>query len=245
MNTQVLDRVAFDSSIAEQQKLRVSDKYITMDTSAMVRTVIDKLGVPATIRVFGNKRIKSTKHTVEIRLQTPLMLVGSECYPTVLITNSYAGESSLQVTVGFHRLVCSNGMVAGVVHFRERINHVGAKNSDKFTHLADTIKRAIEFSCSRLEEIAARANAATATEAELQDLLGAVMASPTLAKRVKEATRYARPEDRTGPNGTLTMWNLWNIVNEQMRKGGRSEVRLLERNVKLANAVDSVIKLAA
>jgi hypothetical protein len=174
---------------------------------------------------------------VQLQLRKPLMLAGTECYPTVYIRNSYAGESALIVTVGFYRLVCSNGMAVGTVDFKESITHVGKRNADKFSQLANTIKRAVEFSCTQLEAIVERANSCTATEEDIARLLGAMKSSTRLHGRVMDAIRSARPEDRTGPNGSLTMWNVWNILNEQMRKGSRSQVRQLERNVQLANAV--------
>lgn len=220
----------------------VTSKYVTMDTSELVRKVINDLGVAAQIRVLNSRSRKSTKHMVEIRLQRPLQLLGTECYPTVYVRNSYAGEGSLQVTVGFHRLICTNGMTVGSVDFQERINHVGKRNQDKFTQLSNTIKRAIEFSCTRLEAIAEKANSKQATDAEIRLLLGSISASQGLSKRIKDAMQYVRPEDLTGPvdyrgQPTLTLWGIWNIINEQIRKSGRSEMRLVERNDKLANAV--------
>lgn len=225
-----------------RERKPVSNKYVTMDTSELVRKVINDIGIAAQIRVMGCRNMKSTKHMVEIRLQRPLQLLGTECYPTVYVRNSYAGEGSLQVTVGFHRLICMNGMTIGTVDFKERMNHVGKRNQDKFTQLSETIKRAIEFSCTRLEAIVEKANSKQATDAEIQLLLGSISASKGLANRIKDAMQYVRPEDLTGPldyrgQPTLTLWGLWNIINEQIRKSGRSELRLVERNDKLANAV--------
>lgn len=65
------------------------------------------------------------------------IVVGDTIYPMVKIQNSYDGRLRLNIQLGFHRLVCSNGMTAP-------IGEVKKLNSIHTESVQDTVKKYLE-----------------------------------------------------------------------------------------------------
>lgn len=222
-----------------------SNKYRAFDTESLVRSVVDQEGFAGTIRVVGSgRRVRNTKHSVTLTMHRGIELLGTTCFPRVTISNSYGGESALRVTVGFFRLICTNGMGVGTKEFSRSIRHT-ASGEKQVAALAQGITEAIEYCYTKLSGMAERLHAKQATQADIDAILLAIRASGRLADRVTQAIQFPRIEDtiqapvvsisdnRNTP--AVSLWNVWNIVNEQMRLASRSEQALLERDQLLGN----------
>ena len=241
------DATELVSTAAMYNPHKVSGRYRPIDTEALVRQIVGDLGMDedSTIDVL-RPRGKSSRHGVVLTVGSPVMLAGTSCFPRIYVRNSYAGESSLTVDVGFYRLICSNGMMVGSTHFRGRIRHVQSGVS-QLDWLRTQIVAAVQWLQEELPQLVTRLNSNLLTIEQIRAILGAIGAGANLLKHMEHVmynpTHYLRPEDRS-PQG-LTAWNVWNVVNEQMRRRSRSPLRQLERNSGLLDAINAEISQAA
>ena len=165
-------------------------------------------------RVRDQGRREHTKHLVRLR-HAGGDFSGPEAGEIVLL-NSHDGTSSYQLLAGFFRFVCSNGLIAGDVTNDIRIRHSG-----------NVVGDVIEGSYRVLDNIRA-----------LEDRIGAYKG--TTLNHV-EATEFSRAaaELRWGPGADanrerqllyvrrdddrdLTLWNVYNRVQENLIRGGLS-----------------------
>lgn len=240
-HSQKLDRV---SPIAYSHRIGVterSNRYRSIDTQSLVTRVLSDIGLDASIDSVATPN-KSTKHAVVITLSTPVMLAGTSCFPRIYVRNSYAGESALTVRVGFYRLICANGMMVGTTHFNGRILHLES-GIKQLPQLRQAVQDAIEWCTTGLPALADRLNQLVLTPVQVSTILASIKASSRLAEAVSYRLQYPltsiRAEDRR-PDGTLTAWNIWNIVNEVQRVHSRSPLRQLDTNANLLQVVEEV-----
>lgn len=247
-----LNTVAIDQ-YAERALRSTSGRYRPIDTQSLVTRIIADLGLDATVESVSGRgpgsgaAPKSTKHAVVLTLLKPVILAGTPCFPRVYVRNSYDGESALTVRVGFYRLVCSNGMMIGTTHFNGRVLHLesGVK---QLSTLRSSVVAAVKWCTDELPKLADRLNSVVLSSVQISTVLATIGASTRLADRVSYRILYPlsslRSEDRRA-DGTLTAWNIWNIVNEVQRETSRSQLRQLEVNAKLLDAVEAVSQQAA
>lgn len=184
--------------------------------------------------------LKSTRHVVEYRLNTTMKVLGDEGVPRLIFINSYNGESSLQIKVGFYRMVCSNGLILGTDLFSEKIIHVkGQTFEQKIKQLEVKIAAALEYIKESMADDISEKMGKTLSSHETTQLLDALNISNKVRDTVKDRLEYRalRPEDNTG-----TVWALYNVVQEEIKQRSRSELSFNVRNVKL---MDEFIKLSA
>lgn len=217
-----------------------SPKYKQVSTKLVIDKLISAGWIP--VRVAG-KRGNSpySKHLVEFR--NPLFCNDSDYEPRVLLTNSHDGTSSFQLRLGVFRLVCSNGLVVGTSTFKtHRIRHVGFCLSKVDAALAE-----IEAATTTIRDLVTAFNGRTLTAEECSRF---VFAAAELRWGNKVPLQYGlllkprRPED-VG----LTLWQVFNVVQENLIKGGiqyasvdvnSRQRRNTTRGIK---AIDSNIKL--
>lgn len=226
---------------AVQTGLNTSNRYRPIDTKSLVESVVQRLGLNASIDSITNWRNKSTKHAVVLTLSQPVMLAGTACFPRIYVRNSYAGESALTVRIGFFRLVCSNGMMVGSMFFDGRIRHVQS-GVDKLDQLIESVQSAVDYCTLKLPEIAEQMNAVVLSKSQVEIILTSIGASKRLSESVLykiEHPSNIRAADKQA-DGSLSAWNVWNVINEQGRIGSRSVLHTLERDAKLFEAVQSV-----
>jgi hypothetical protein len=230
---------------AEKTLSNTSNRYKAIDTEQLVTQVLQNIGLNATIDAIS-MRGKSTKHAVVLTIQTPVLLAGTECFPRIYILNSYAGESSLQIRIGFYRFICSNGMMIGTTHFGRSIRHVQS-GIDKLTELQSAIVAAVQYMTTELPAIAESLNRIVLTASQVESILANIGASQRLADKIMpyvqpstsiNILRYVRPEDKQS-DGTLSAWNMWNLINEATRQSSRSQLRALDKDARLFDAIQA------
>lgn len=205
---------------------KVSDRYVVATTADVIEDM-NKLGwnvVQASMR----KRQKSSSGRFSYHMivfEHPEMVVEKintetgepevEGFVRIVLTNSHDGFSAFKFRVGLFRLVCENGLIISTKDFsnmsishinysfeglRNLLNLVVSKLPEQLKEMNEMMK--IKVTKEQVEEFATKAYALRSTK--LPD-------KETLASFV-EATRE---EDKEA-----TLWNLFNIVQEKIIKGG-------------------------
>lgn len=189
---------------------------------------VEKQGFQKHRAIFSSDLLK-TSHNDEGKLQ-------------LLLTNSHDGTSSVILSMGFYRLVCSNGLVIGNTVETIRLPHKG-----QFIH--DNIERAIE-------KIAAQADNAN------NDI--AKMRSTNLSKSSQnelfyEASKLRFPEKQVSSvkfninrydDRKDDLFTVYNVAQENLIRGGSSamifneETKLFEqKTLRAIKSIDSQTKL--
>lgn len=220
------------NNIAPNTKITktMSPKYEIFDTRAIVEKIMSDLGLDCTIKIKGNSPNRvSTKHFVEIALNETFDLPDGKYSPRIIIGNSYAGESSLNVRIGLFRFVCENGLIIGSSTYCKRIRHYGKSSREHVESLTLAIQDAID----KAKDLAwyqytIMQNKLSLVEAQRK------VDSLNLSKKVSEQVVSTFNNATREEDSTQTVYALYNIVNEIMRQRGRSEMRQIERNSNLA-----------
>jgi hypothetical protein len=229
MKTTTLNHV---SANAKKSK-PMSKNYKTYDTKKLVETVINNLGLDCTIHASGNlPGRKSTKHFVEITLNERFTLPDGIYSPRIIIRNSYAGESALIVQIGLFRFVCSNGLLLGTKTFAQKIRHVGKSEEQVLEELNTSILVAID-KAKDLAWYQYTIMQVKLTYLEAQRKIESLKLPESVSKKVLATFEWP---DRPADEG-MTIYTLYNIVNEIMRQRSRSEMRQIERNNNLAETL--------
>jgi hypothetical protein len=217
-----------------------SAKYLQINSTELVSTcdnIISQLGFNFERKI--TKR-RGTKHTITYKLNTNLTIFGDVVKPTVMITNSYKGESPLVINFGYYRLVCENGLMMSDVDETNviKIRHVrGPKSADQLKTLeyeiAASINRAVEY-VAKLEQQLSKPMTVENREKLIESL--------PLPKKTKALVRerFNRPI-RQEDNGN-TLWHIWNVVNEANRETSRTENAAMTRDESL---LSNIVRLAA
>lgn len=247
--------LALTGTAAMYNPHRVSGRYRPIDTESLVRQALERIGLNADIRVMGSRSRKSTRHGVVLRLSESVVLGNTVCFPQIYVRNSYAGESSLRINVGFYRLICSNGMVVGTDYFDKRIRHVQA-GVDQLGELMDQLVAAVAWIRNELPGLVSKLQARVLTSTEITAVLDQLDLSKSTRSALDLAMRHplqlVRPEDRIQngerdtytagepSDGEFSAWNLWNLVNEYLRRRSRSELRQVGKNLDLLQVIQKV-----
>lgn len=184
-----------------------------------------------------------------------------ECYPRIILTNSHDGFSSFKFMVGMFRLICSNGLILGdklaelsIRHINYDFNelrqvvaasieqvtqHIAAMNKMNHTFLSEEQKRDFAIKAIRL-----RKGVSENDKLEIAD------------ESIEEVLTPRRKEDESN-----SLWHVFNVVQENIIKGGFSMhnsngkarkqrpikgiVKDIDINQKLYNFAEELMPLAA
>lgn len=207
----------------------VSGKYIQASTRTVLED-LEKLGwYPVQAKQCrerkGSKGIRSFHM---IALQNDNVKIynpngGTEAYVRIILQNSHDGFNSFKFMMGLYRCVCSNGLVVSDAEFSSfsirHINYtfeelrgivarvintvpgiIGRINGMNQTILSEEQKRSLAIETYKIRKGIDENTTAKVDEATIAELLTPV-----------------RPED----NGN-TLWNVFNVLQEKMIKGGFS-----------------------
>jgi len=226
-------------------------KYRSVDTVDLVEALLhhvptlDRDTVSITTR--GSKA-SSTNHVVRIPTANTLLVGGTLVQPELILRNSFAGESTLIMNLGFFRQVCSNGLMVG----ESLIPSVTLKHIEgpKFeTGLDDFFFNTVHLLQS---DIVSMLESKVLMGKIVNDRMAlTIIETLPVSVAVKKTAeswivhKYVRREDTT--DGGFTAWNVWNIVNEAARQRARDPQgpALVERESKLMDSVVEQFKKAA
>lgn len=202
-----------------------SSKYRQVD-STMITQIISSYGFEMSGVSASNKKVTS-KHVMVYKYQGSDL--GTEEVPTILVYNSHNRSCSLTFRLGFFRAVCANGLVVGDdISTPIRIRHTTSINEQ-------VIKAAIGQLMIRVYDIAASVQKLKNTRISYEDMIQyakeAILLRKTNEKKIDiiKLVSATRKEDEEN-----NLWNLMNIVQEKMVRGGagykilRSEISKTE-----------------
>lgn len=206
----------------------VSNKYMMANTETIIDDM-SRLGwYPVEAKQCrarkGSKGIRSFHMVAFQNEHVKIMQNGqTEAYPRIILTNSHDGFNSFKFMCGIYRLICSNGLVVATEEFANiSIRHINytfeelrtvvaqaidaipeqvkVMNKMKGTELTDEQKREMA-----IETFKIRKGLTTEDKVNVDDNTIATLLSPL------------REEDEGN-----SLWNVFNVLQEKMIKGGYS-----------------------
>lgn len=212
------------SVFATEAWAKTSENYRFIPTIDVVNGLIKNGFVPVDARQ-SRTRIEGkqdfTKHVMRFRHQDFMgegVKVGSEI-PEIVLLNSHDRSSSYQISLGFFRLVCSNGLIVSSGTMDEiRVRHSGKE---------DIVGQVIEGSY-RIIEDAPRAIAqieqwrGIQLDANEQKIMAeaALDVRDTSLDISMDSLLSARRHADDGVNGSRDIWKTMNVIQENLIRGG-------------------------
>lgn len=144
-----------------------------------------------------------------------------EYRPEVVMVNSHDGSTTLRIMAGIFRLVCSNGCISMSSHFAsEKIKHFGHTMEEA---IAATIRVGLHSSTTLVDSIN-RMKTANLTEKQQKEMAKAAarIRFATEDDSKLENTEYLLNTRRHEDNVEPTVWNTFNVLQENCIKGGQA-----------------------
>lgn len=168
------------------------------------------------------------KHLLRFRHSDYNLELRDRLFPEIVVTNSHDGSSTFQLMAGIFRIVCSNGLIVATSKFGDyHIKHVG--------YTADKVAEATHNILQTVPRIATRITEFDTIEMS-KDERGVYASAAIQFKYGKtegynvDALLHAHREADQKPS----LWNTYNILQENLIKGG--EYRLRRRGAGFADA---------
>lgn len=233
------------SIFATEPWVEVSDRYKFIPTIEVVNGLRDSGFVPvqasqSSCRIAGKREF--TKHMVKFKLNQDIEIAGT--FPEIVLINSHDRTSSYQLMLGFFRLVCSNGMIVGDTIAKVKTRHSGHGDLRQ-----DVIDASYEISNEvpqTMELIENWRDKPLTPEMQLVYAQSATELNPSTIdippRQLLQSRRYA---DRPNSSGERDLWTTYNVVQENLIKGGvsgrGSNGRI--RRTRAVKAIDKDVKL--
>lgn len=187
-------------------------------------------------RVRKEEKKPFTRHM--LRLRHPDMIKADDVTPEIILLNSHDGTSSYQLLTGFFRSICDNGLVAGNVHSDIRIAHRGNIGDNVIDGCISVVQN-LEQITNRVDEYRGKIlklfDRVDFAERALQIKWGDK--PPVTADDILTARRW---ED-----GSDSLWNVFNTVQENLLKGGIAGRAATGRRIRTRGigAIDNDVKI--
>lgn len=204
---------------------KVSGRYQFVETGAIVDKLYDLIPEDSRLMLHVPKPgTKTTKHLVEVVLPNEVELFGTKCMPRLLLWNSYLGECSLRIQTGLFRFVCANGLVTGNADFSMVARHLnGDSLAFAMNFLADDLNSTVNDLSSGqfVNRIVEKCEQHVDKNRQLEIIHG-LTGVPEMAK-LKSTYQIVNGLVREEDAGNR-IWDLYNIVNENIRLNTRSQL---------------------
>ena len=237
------------AALAEKAHESRSDRYAHVNTTDIIEVLESdgwKLTRADQARTIKSERRQHARHSLRFRpVDTPAVANVGDVFPEVVLKNSSDGSSAIELTAGLFRLVCSNGMVVGENTAEAlRVRHVGDNVFDQVVTYASQIRSRMGEVC----DVVQRWNQIKVSDADAIEFARAAAALrfPD-AKIIDSGAHLPRrwddvnddsPEVVVSVDGILRrnrwadqfddIWTRFNVVQENLIRGGRSKYRRLE-----------------
>lgn len=194
---------------------KMGESYEVISTFEVLQGLFDMgFGVTKAMETKARKpeRTGFSKHMLRLRRKDEEEINGY--FPEVILINSHDGSTSYQLKAGIYRMVCSNGMIVGDEMFSQKVRHQG--------NVVDRVGDA----CSDIIEVFPTA---VKTVSEWQDIElspGEQLAFADAAKGLRwdETKKQVDSEKllrkRRNQDNSRDLWTTFNVVQENMIKGG-------------------------
>lgn len=200
----------------------LSDKYKLVKTSELISKLENKgfkLESFVSNKVKKKERQGFQKHRAVFSHPTLLKSNHTEGYPQLLLTNSHDGTSAVVLQLGFFRIVCSNGLVAGKMIGEP----ISLKHSGKY--LYEELDKAVEKIAAQIitlnDSITKMKNKVMSVE-EIIELQEKTLQNTRLLegeKLVNSTFKINRDEDTK-----LDLFTVMNVIQENLIRGGANVI---------------------
>ena len=218
LSADTISRVAPSVFATEAHSSR-SARYTFIPTSAVLEGMkaegfeVFAAGQSRT-RIEGKRDF--TKHVLRLRHAsfTGRNIQVGQSVPEIILTNSHDGASGYQLSSGFFRLVCANGMVVG-----------NATNDVRIRHSGNVTGEVIEGATRVLDDLQIGMDRIQAFEGiQLNRDEQNLLATTALALRYDEGTAPIVPQSlltaRRWDDRGDSLWLTFNRIQESLTKGG-------------------------
>lgn len=223
----------------DQKFHTLTDKYKLAKTSDMIKT-IEGLGYKmdrfVALKVRKKERHGFQKHRVIFT--SPELKATVDGVPQLLLTNSHDGTSSVILQLGFFRVVCSNGLVAGDNLIQPvKIRHSGADFDERLI-------QGINFIVAQANKLTDSIDKMKSTQLSSADILK--FQRQALQNRLGDDVKldsFFVPVQREEDNKT-DLFTVMNVVQEALIRGG-ARVTIEKDGNKSVKAVRKVNSLTS
>ena len=199
----------------DQKLPTLSEKYKLAKTSEIIKN-IEGLGFTmdrfVALKVRKKERQGYQKHRAIFT--SPLMKATSDGVPQLLLTNSHDGTSSVILQLGFFRMVCSNGLVAGDNLIQPvRIRHSGENFNERLIEGINYIVAQAE----KLTQSIDKMKQTKLSAAEIADFQ-----RQAIQRRLGDGVKlesFTVPVQRSEDKGD-DLFTVMNVVQEALIRGG-------------------------
>jgi hypothetical protein len=217
---------------------RTSGRYLRINSMRLIGCIaafLWKQDINFDVEVVTGAGDKSTIHFLRFTLAD----FGSrrDGQLQLLVRNSYNGECSLGVHVGFYRFVCANGIVIGTGEEIFKVRHWNDVMGDNDAYMCNNLQDAVSDALMEVPAYERRMQMLEQTQVSWKqqtDIMLGLAGVPdkvvveSLRKRHPNNIDNLRVEDQDG-----NLWCVLNTVNETYRKHVRSGKAEIEANVSL------------
>ena len=183
--------------------------------------IVDRINVVSTNILGGSVLPKISNVSGWINATLPIEVGEGEALPRVYLRNRNDRRTALNIGVGFYRIVCMNGLIAGDQGYQARIIHRKGPKLDKFIHdLDNNLERGFLESLVSFDSFKSDLEKVKLTTEQGINIIGWL---PMSRRAKNQAFRFwlnnnsRRPEDRG-----YTAWQLYQLVNEMDRRYSNS-----------------------
>lgn len=193
-------------------------KYEVIPTWNVITALFD-LGYSVTHAMESKTRLKERegygRHMLRLRKNNETEING--LYPEIVLINAHDGSSSYQLRAGIFRMVCSNGLIVGDEMFSQKVRHQGNVQE----RLVQAEGKIIEVFPTAIKK------AGEWQHIELNDQQRNVFAeSASLLKWDPEDNTQVYTGNLLRPrryaDGKKDLWTTYNVIQENMIRGGIS-----------------------
>lgn len=224
---------------------RVGSRYEMIPTSRMLDILADYGWHPSKV---SEARTRSThndgfqKHIVRLRNENQLPVQVGQYLPELVLKNSHMGSSVFELIAGIFQLVCANGLTVGESWQSEKVRHTGFA-----THKAENAIKAITSTMPQVIETVDKLRAVTLEPKEREAYAAGAIEliadkDNKYSMRTSDLLRPRRYADQQNQN---TLWQTFNIVQENVIRGGvrRLDANNRSRRTRAVNNIDRNVAL--
>ena len=205
---------------ADEKDTTRSSRYNFISTKTMIESMMNKGFYPYQIsqaKTRSVERMNFVRHAICFRHESNFGNFEQEIVPQIVIMNAHDGTSCYNIYCGFFRFVCSNGLIVGNTLSNLKVYHKGNntmndiidvsfKVLDTSKHMLEVIDEWKTLSLNREQRLEL---AATAHELKFEH-----KDTPIKPEQFLTVHNY---NDYKNEN---TLWNTYNIIQENLMKGG-------------------------
>lgn len=217
-----------------------SEKYLFVPTVQVVEQ-IEAQGYSVTKAMQSRAKTAGgrdyVKHMLRFRKTESLekgLLNAKDSSTELILVNSHNGSSAFQLHLGVFRIACLNGMIAGDIFAAQSVRHIGFSN-DK---IIEAQYQVLGNETKLIESVESMRSVQLNQDEKM------LLASTALSVRYDKDETQPRPEQLLRPrrqaDSASDLWSTFNVIQENIIKGGLRTISANERGQTKRNSTREV-----